>query len=145
MATPEEPLAGRLEDLPLISAASLSAGTKKRLVFAPGRFFDDYVVRYFTLPPREVVPVHNHDWPHYLITLHGHGEVVVDGVPWDLPEESWAHVPADVPHSYVNKTDAPFTFLCIVPWRGDPQGRRTRYRMMRAEKKAAEATEQEDR
>ena len=123
--------AGLLEDLPMISAASVSAGTQKRLVFGPGRFFDDYVVRYFALPPWEVVPVHNHEWPHYIITLHGHGEVIIDGDPWDLPEQSWAHVPADVPHSYTNKTGETWNFLCIVPWRGDPQGRRTQYRMIR--------------
>jgi quercetin dioxygenase-like cupin family protein len=129
----EQPLAGKLDDLPLISAASLGEGVLKRIVFGPGRFFDDYSVRLFTLPAQKIIPVHEHDWPHYLITLSGHGKVVIDGVTWDLPQGSWAHVPADVPHSYGNSGDAPFTFLCIVPWRGDPQGRRIGMKQRRVE------------
>ena len=133
-----ENLAGKLDDLPLISAASLGEGVLKRIVFGPGRFFDDYSVRLFTLPARKIIPVHEHDWPHYLITLDGHGQVVIDGVLHDLPQGSWAHVPADVPHSYGNSGDESFTFLCIVPWRGDPQGRRIGMKQRRIEEKEQE-------
>lgn len=126
------PLAGKLDDLPLISAASLGEGVLKRIVFGPDRFLEDYSVRLFTLPAHKIIPVHQHDWPHYLITFSGHGQVVIDGVLHDLPQGSWAHVPADVPHSYGNSSGEPFTFLCIVPWRGDPQGRRIGLRKRRS-------------
>ncbi len=124
----KEPLAGKLEDLPILKAFSLGEGVIKRIVFGPGRFFDDFVVRYFTLPSHKIISEHQHEWPHYLISLHGHGQVMINGVAWDLPEESWAFVPPDVPHSYGNASDEPFMFLCIVPWFGDPDGKRIRTR-----------------
>ncbi|SDX81922.1 Cupin domain protein [Acetomicrobium thermoterrenum DSM 13490] len=127
-----EPLAGKLEDLPELKAFSLGEGVVKRIVFGPGRFFNDYVVRFFTLPPNRMISEHQHEWPHYLITLEGHGQVIIEGVTWDLPEKSWAFVPPNVPHSYGNASDKPFRFLCIVPWFGDPDGKRARTRLERA-------------
>lgn len=125
------PYAGLLKDLPVKAARAVNSGAEKRIVFGPGRFFDDYVVRSFTLPSGEAVPTNSHDWPHYIITLCGHGEAVIGGQTCDLPAQSWAHVPEGVSHSYRNRGAESWTFLCIVPWRGDPHGRRTRYRMMK--------------
>ncbi|MCF7935484.1 MAG: cupin domain-containing protein [Synergistales bacterium] len=122
-------LAGRIADLPLKDSQSLGGGTEKRIVFGPDRFFEDYVVRFFTLPPRAHIDTHGHHWPHYLISLHGHGQVVIDGEPRDLPADSWAHVPPHAPHAYDNLGDDPWSFLCIVPCEGDPHGKMARYRV----------------
>ena len=51
--------AGKLEDLPELKAFSSGEGVVKRIVFGPGRFFDDYVVRFFTLPPNRMISEHN--------------------------------------------------------------------------------------
>ena len=129
---------GRLEDLPLHNASALAPGVIKRIVFGPGQHWDDYVVRYFILPPGESIPPHTHDWDHFVVAVRGHGQVVVEGVPHDLPELSWGHVPPGVEHVFANVGEGDFAFFCIVPTHGDPHAKKTRMRAERAERKEQE-------
>ena len=62
--------AGSLRDLPLAPAGD-HAGTEKRIVFGPGRFWDDYVARFFSVAPGISTPFHAHDWPHYVLITGG--------------------------------------------------------------------------
>ena len=46
----EKVYTGKIEDLELFDASSLAPEVTKRVVFGPGRFWDDYTMRHFSLP-----------------------------------------------------------------------------------------------
>ncbi len=129
--SPEEACTGRMDDLPLLDASALAPGVLKRIVFGPGRFWSDWVMRYFILPPGEKVPAHSHDWEHLAVALQGVGRLVIDGVAEDFSQGRWGHVPAGRPHSFENGGSEPFAFLCIVPTSGDPHAKRAQHRLSR--------------
>jgi quercetin dioxygenase-like cupin family protein len=125
---------GRIEDLETLDASALAPGVSvtKRVIFGPDAFWDDYVVRHFVLPPGAEIPVHSHEWDHFSMSLGGHGEVEVEGERYDLENGNWARVPGGTMHSFRNIGGGDFTFLCIVPTRGDPYAKKI---SMRAERK----------
>lgn len=145
MADDENKQAGLLDELPLYNASDLSPRVIKRVVFGPGQFWDDWVMRYFILPPGESIPPHRHDWDHLVIGLRGHGHLVVEGKTWDLPPQSWGHVPANAEHVFANAGDEDFAFLCIVPTRGDPHMKMKAMRMERTRRKEGQKNAELDR
>ena len=130
---------GRIVDLETLDASALAPGVTKRNIFGPDAFWDDYVMRHFILPEGAAIPPHEHGWDHLALTLGGHGEVLVDGEKYDLPEGNWARVPAGSNHSFRNIGKGDFTFLCIVPTAGDPHAKKISMRAERKKKKEQEA------
>ncbi|MFP4481527.1 MAG: cupin domain-containing protein [Thermovirgaceae bacterium] len=114
---------GSIKNLTSLEIPSLP-GVEKRIVFGPGRFWEDYVVRHFTVEPEASTPFHNHDWPHYIIVLEGTAEALIMGETLRLEAGSWAYVPPDSDHGFRNIGEGPLSFLCIVPRRGDPDADR---------------------
>ncbi|MCF7936747.1 MAG: cupin domain-containing protein [Synergistales bacterium] len=110
-------LAGSLRD---IEPEPETGGFTKRIVFGPGRFWEDYVMRLFTLAPQGTSPHHSHHWPHYILVQEGAGRAVIDGDTYEIEAGSWAHVPPNVEHHLENGGDGPFSFICIVPRHGEP-------------------------
>lgn len=115
----EKVFAGRLDDLPVIPAPD-HGGTEKRVVFCPGRFWNGYVMRYFSTKAGEKTPFHTHDWPHYVVVLEGSARALIMGKTWDLSAGSWAYVPANTEHFFENAGVTTLKFLCTVPEHGDP-------------------------
>ena len=109
---------GQLEDLPGIEMPGLD-GVTKQIVFGPGKNWEDYVMRCFTLEGQAQVPLHNHEWPHYVITLRGQARLDIDNQSRDLSPLSFAYVPPHSRHSFTKTSHDPFVFLCIVPKEGD--------------------------
>ena len=91
----------------------------KRIVFGPDKDWPDYVMRCFTLEGSAAVPLHTHEWPHYVVILQGRGELHVNGEVHELDPMSWAYVLPHSEHSFVKTGSEPFIFLCIVPKDGD--------------------------
>jgi len=116
--------AGRLMGLPAEEVPGVP-GIEKRVVFGPGKHWEDYVMRCFTLPSGGAVPMHSHDWPHYALILQGHGSLEENGRRTELTPMSWAYVPPRTEHSFQAGADEPMVFICIVPKEGDqpPQAR----------------------
>lgn len=99
-------------------------GVEKRIIFGPGRFWEDYVVRHFTVSQGGTTPFHSHDWPHYIIILEGTAEATIMGETRPLRSGSWAYVPPDSDHGFRNTGEGTLSFICIVPRRGDPEADR---------------------
>ncbi len=110
---------GRLEDLPVIATPEME-GTTKRVVFGPGRFWDDYVVRFFTTRSGSRTPFHSHDWPHYILILEGQVKGTIDGRTCELEGGCWAYVPPGVEHVFENVGTGDLKSICMVPKKGDP-------------------------
>jgi quercetin dioxygenase-like cupin family protein len=115
--------AGKLRDIPRADDAVQPAGIERRIVFAPGKFWDDYVARYFTVEKGAQTPFHTHDWPHYILIMGGTCEAKIDGDVYRLEGGCWAHVPPGVEHNFTNTGEGPLEFVCIVPPEGDPAGK----------------------
>lgn len=127
---------GRIEDLEVLDASALAPSVTKRNIFGPDAFWDTFVMRHFILPEGASIPIHAHDWDHLVLSLGGHGDVYVEGEePYDLPEGSWARVPAGSTHSFRNVGKGDFTFLCIVPTHGDPHAKKYSMREERRKRK----------
>jgi quercetin dioxygenase-like cupin family protein len=129
---------GRIVDLETLDASALAAGVTKRNIFGPDAFWDNYVMRHFIVPEGCDIPIHSHDWDHLALSLGGHGEVEVEGDHYDLANGNWARVPGGAAHSFRNIGDGDFTFLCIVPTRGDPHAKKFSMREERRKKKESE-------
>lgn len=118
MAEKNTQACGKIMDLPGTTMPGAPEITK-RIVFGPDKDWPDYVMRCFTLEGSASVPLHTHDWPHYVVTLQGRGELHLEGRVHELDSMNWAHVPPHVEHSFVKISNEPFVFLCIVPKHGD--------------------------
>ena len=102
---------GKIEDLPLIDTPDLDSRISKRVVFGPGRFLDDQVVRYFTSAPGVKTPFHSHDWPHHVFIMDGEAMAKIAGETYSLPAGSWAYVPPNAEHFFENVGDRDLKFL----------------------------------
>jgi len=114
----DKAFAGRLEDLPVFPANDHS-GTQKRVVFGPDVFWDDHVMRHFTVEAGSSSPFHSHDWPHYVVILEGSAKAMIMGKTWEVSAGSWAFVPPNTEHFFENIGKTDLKFLCIVPKKGD--------------------------
>ncbi|HOO86175.1 MAG TPA: cupin domain-containing protein [Synergistaceae bacterium] len=116
-------LAGKISDIRLAEDPSHASGIEKRIVFAPGKFWNDYVARHFTVKGKNSkTPFHTHDWPHYVFILSGRCNATIDGTVYPLEKGCWAHVPPNVEHFFESTGEEPLDFICIVPPKGDPAG-----------------------
>ena len=118
MSGNHEQVCGKILDLPGNQMPGAPEITK-RIVFGPEQDWPDYVMRCFTLEGSAAVPLHTHEWPHYVVVLQGRGELHFNGRVHELEPMSWAFVPPDSEHSFVKTSREQFVFLCIVPKHGD--------------------------
>ena len=114
--------AGKISDIPVLEDTFHPAGIEKRVVFAPGKFWDEFVARHFTVNKGTTTPFHTHDWPHYILIMSGRCNATIDGTIYPLEKGCWAHVPSNVEHCMENTGDDALEFVCIVPPKGDPAG-----------------------
>jgi quercetin dioxygenase-like cupin family protein len=104
-----------------LQETSSPPGVEKRIIFGPGRFREDYVVRHFTVKAAAQTPFHAHDRPHYVIILEGTAEALIIREPLHLDAGAWAYVPPDSHHGFQNTGEGALSFLCIVS-RGPGRG-----------------------
>lgn len=65
---------GNIRDLPVVTGGHFIENSTKKIVFGPdGRFWNDYVMRLFTLEPEAESSVHSHPWPHWFLCIQGGG------------------------------------------------------------------------
>ena len=70
---------GNIRDLPVVTGGHFIENSTKKIVFGPdGRFWNDYVMRLFTLEPEAESSVHSHPWPHWFLCIQGEGYFLID-------------------------------------------------------------------
>ena len=75
----------------------------------------NFSMRHFTVEPGGHTPRHSHNYEHEVFILEGAGQVEEDGVHHDIKAGDVLYVPPNQIHQFVNGTDAPLKFLCLVP------------------------------
>jgi quercetin dioxygenase-like cupin family protein len=130
---------GKITDIETLDASALAPGVIKRNVFWAKNGWEDFCARHFVLPEGESIPEHAHEWDHLLISLGGHGEVEVSGERYDLENGNWARVPGGENHAFRNIGKGDFSFICVVPTRGDPHAKKYQMRDERQKRKSENA------
>lgn len=91
----------------------------KKVLVSPEEGWEGYVMRVFDLEAEGYSPRHSHPWPHINYILKGKGILHIDGTDHEVEEGSYAYVPGDKLHQFINRGSGVFSFICIVPEEGD--------------------------
>ncbi len=91
----------------------------KRVLVGPKEGWESHVMRIFTVGKGGNTPRHKHPWPHINYIVSGEGILYMDGVEYKVKKDSYAYVPSNVEHQYVNTGEDDFVFICIVPKEGE--------------------------
>ncbi|HEY8370446.1 MAG TPA: cupin domain-containing protein [Thermodesulfobacteriota bacterium] len=71
-------------------------------------------LRYFEVAPGGHSSLEKHRHEHLVIGARGVGQVLVGHETRELREKDALYIGPDTPHQFVNTSDAPFGFFCIV-------------------------------
>jgi len=74
-----------------------------------------FAMRLFELGENGRTPLHQHAWEHEVFVLEGDGAVWKEGEEVAVPSGTAIFVPPEEKHCFINKGNAPFRFLCLVP------------------------------
>jgi quercetin dioxygenase-like cupin family protein len=86
-----------------------------KVVISPKEGWEGYVMRIFEFGKDGHSPRHIHPWPHINYIIKGNGKVHIDGKDYDIKEGSYAYVPPDVLHQFINTGEESLELMCIVP------------------------------
>lgn len=107
----------------LVQGISFNSGGAKNVIkkslIAKNEGWEDYVMRHFEVGEGGCSPKHIHPWPHIVYILSGKGVIEIEGEKHDVREGSYAFIPPDTEHQFLNTGADVFTFICIVPPEGD--------------------------
>lgn len=91
----------------------------KKVLVSPAEGWEGYVMRLFRLSSGGYTPRHSHPWPHINYIVAGKGMLHLDGKDYEVEAGSFAYVPSDKEHQFMNVGKEDFEFICIVPEEGD--------------------------
>lgn len=91
----------------------------KQVPIGPDQGWKDHTLRVFTLGKNGSTPKHQHDWEHVNYVISGQGTLEIEGERHALKTGSFAFVPPNVEHQYMNTGAEDFVMICIVPSHGD--------------------------
>lgn len=75
----------------------------------------NFAMRKFSIQPGGSMPLHTNKVEHEQYVLRGRARVRLGEEIREVSAGDIVFIPADLPHYYVNLTDEPFEFLCLVP------------------------------
>lgn len=87
-------------------------GVTRRLLAAPDAA--GYAVRYFEVDPGGRTSLERHEHVHVIVCLRGRGRVELGADGHDVGFGDIVYVAPNDPHRFLNPTDAPFGFVCVV-------------------------------
>ena len=71
-------------------------------------------MRFFHLPPGTVSRLEKHEHEHYVVIGEGTGHAIVGDTVREVRMHDVVYVAPMQPHQFVNRSDAPFGFFCLV-------------------------------
>lgn len=75
----------------------------------------NFHMRHFEIAPGGFSPHHQHDYEHEVLVLSGEGVVKSEQGDRPISRDDVVFVPAGEMHQFVNKSDQPLTFICLIP------------------------------
>ncbi len=106
-----------IQDIPTEPVPNATGVTKAVLISAEEA--PNFAMRKFSIEPGGSMPLHTNKVEHEQYVLRGKARVRLGEEIFEVSAGDIVFIPADFPHYYVNITDAPFEFICLVPNRED--------------------------
>lgn len=75
----------------------------------------NFEVRFFTIPPRGLSSLDEHQHDHGVMIMHGQARVMLGDQFSEIGPGDVVYIPGMERHQFENLTDEPMTFLCIIP------------------------------
>ena len=76
----------------------------------------NFIMRRFEIGPGGNIGVHGHWNEHEIYVTEGEMDLIdKDGIKTHVVKDQFIYMPGDEPHGYVNDTDKPVVFLCVIP------------------------------
>ena len=93
-------------------------GASMQALVGPEQGWEGYVMRLVTVEGGGHTSRHAHPWPHINYVAKGEGVLFLEGEEHPLKEGSYAYVPSDAEHQFLNSGAEKLEFICIVPEEG---------------------------
>ena len=92
-----------------------SEGTNIR-VFISETEAPNFIMRRFDMKPGGKIGIHQHPWEHEMYVLSGEMVLLAkDGKKEKITKDEFIFMPPNEPHGYVNESQNPVSFICMVP------------------------------
>ncbi len=75
----------------------------------------NFAMRHYTVESGGHTPRHQHDYEHEVIVVEGTGQVECAGQKRSIETGDVVYLPANALHQFVNESEMPFKFMCMVP------------------------------
>ncbi len=79
----------------------------------------NFAMRKFSIEPGGSMPLHTNKVEHEQYVLRGKARVRLGDDIIEVSAGNIVFIPGDLPHYYINISDEPFEFLCLVPNKED--------------------------
>lgn len=111
---------GHSKDIPgYYLESSGSVGILKKSLLGPEQGWEDYVMRLFDVEKGGCSPHHSHPWPHIVFIVKGKGRLTLEGKEHEVEGGTYAFIPSNAQHQFVNTGTDILQFICIVPPEGN--------------------------
>ena len=106
-----------IKDVPTEPVPNATGVTKAVLISAQEG--PNFAMRKFSMQPGGSMPLHTNKVEHEQYVLRGIARVRLGEEIFEVSAGDIVFIPAEQPHYYINISDEPFEFLCLVPNKED--------------------------
>ncbi|MHC5024536.1 MAG: cupin domain-containing protein [Planctomycetota bacterium] len=92
-----------------------ASGVSMRMMVGRDDGAPTFSMRHFTVEPGGHTPRHQHNYEHEVFIVSGRGRIEQAGEIEPIKSGDVVFVQPNAVHQFVNDSDAPLTFLCLVP------------------------------
>ncbi len=92
-----------------------AANVKMRMLIGPDEGAKNFHMRHFELGAGGNTPRHSHDYEHEVLVLDGAGVLFTEQGEQPFQAGNVIFVPAGELHQFINRTDQPCEFICLIP------------------------------
>jgi len=82
----------------------------------------NFALRVFEVEPGYATPYHSHPWEHEVFIVRGDCLVRTADGEKAATAGDFVYVPPNEEHQFVNPSESPLEFICVVPKEGEPSG-----------------------
>jgi len=90
-------------------------GPTKQVLIGPDDGAENFVLRYFTIPPGKKSSLDHHAHDHGVMIMNGRARVMLGERFEEIEAGDIVYISSWERHQFENLTDEPLTFLCIIP------------------------------
>jgi quercetin dioxygenase-like cupin family protein len=97
------------------TSGGATPGATRRILIGHAEGADDFIIRYFTLPPGGHSAHECHPHQHGVVIVQGHGRVLLGDTWTPIGVGDVVYVAPNEQHQFEASPDQPLGFLCVIP------------------------------